>query len=862
MSKKVIIVGGVAGGASTAARLRRVDEQAEIILLERGEHISFANCGLPYHIGGVINERKNLLVQTAEAMRKRFNIDVRVWNEALAIDRAKKTVEIKNHQTGETYSESYDFLVLSPGAGPIKPPIPGIEHQNIFTLRNIPDTDRIKNYVDTTKPQSALVIGGGFIGIEMAENLHHRGVQVTLVEMAEQVLAPLDFEMATIVHEHIRGKNVNLILKDGVKAFSDRSGQVQVTLQSGKMTTADMVILAIGVRPETALAKACGLELGERGGIKVNEYLETSDPAIYAIGDAIEVEDFITGKNALIPLAGPANKQGRIVANNIAGRKEAYKRTQGSAIVKVFDLTVATTGANEKTLRREGAQYLASLTHSGSHAGYYPGAIPLSMKVLFTPEGTLLGAQVVGYTGVDKRADVLATCIRFGKTVSDLQELELCYAPPFSSAKDPVNMAGYTASNILKGDVDIFHWYDVEGINLQKAVLLDVRTKMEWDMGSIKGATLIPVDELRTRLNELPKDKEIYIYCQVGLRGYLATRILRQSGFNRVKNLSGGYRTYGAVLKELAAQNQQPTENSVCSGGGCGDAHANGKSKSCGNSNGSTGSGSNASCCGGSTSVKGDAPMKTQANKEKNLEPIILDACGLQCPGPIMQVFNKMKFLEEGQILEVHATDPGFVSDIPVWCQRTGHKLIKTEKTANYFVAYIQKGAEAANLEAVQTTNCGQDKTIVIFSGDLDKALASFIIANGAASMGRKVTLFFTFWGLNILRKNQRVKVKKGLLDKMFGMMMPRGSKRLGLSRMNMLGIGPKMIRMVMGQKGVSSLEDLIMQSKAVGIRIVACQMSMDVMGIKPDELLEGVEIGGVATYLGAAEESDVNLFI
>ena len=835
MSKKVIIVGGVAGGASTAARLRRNDEQAEIILLERGEHISFANCGLPYHVGGVISERKNLLVQTAEAMRKRFNIDVRVFNEAINIDRAKKSVTITNHKTGETYSESYDYLVLSPGANPIKPPIPGIEHPNIFTLRNIPDTDRVKTFVDTANPRSAVVIGGGFIGIEMAENLHQRGLQVTIVEMADQILAPLDLEMAAIVEDHIRSKNVNLILKDGVTSFTDLAGQIQVTLESGQQITTDMVIFSIGVRPETSLAKASGLELGERGGIKVNEYLETSDPAIYAIGDAIEVKDFITGKNALIPLAGPANKQGRIVANNIAGQREGYKNTQGSAIVKVFDLTVASTGATEKALRREGVTYQASFTHSASHAGYYPGAIPMSMKILFTPEGQLLGAQVVGYDGVDKRADVLATCIRFGKTVFDLQELELCYAPPFSSAKDPVNMAGYTGGNIVKGDMQVFHWYDIPNIDPKKAILIDVRSKMEWEMGAIEGATLIPVDELRSRLNELPKDKDIYVYCQVGLRGYLATRILLGHGFTRVKNLSGGYRTYSAIKKKLIAPKTKPS---------------------------ATPSGS--SCCTDSSDCCTKKEDSSSMNTVKKLESVILDACGLQCPGPIMQVYQKLQFLEDGQILEVRATDPGFVSDIPVWCKRTGNKLLKTEKGATYFTAWIQKGAEAAAavLENAQPANLPEDKTIVVFSGDLDKALATFIIANGAAAMGRKVTLFFTFWGLNILRKRNKVKVKKGLLDKMFGMMMPRGSQKLGLSKMQMFGMGPKMIRFVMKNKGISSLEELIGQAQAAGIRIVACQMSMDVMGIKAEELIDGVEIGGVASYLGAAEEANVNLFI
>lgn len=835
MNKKVVIVGGVAGGASTAARLRRMDENAKIIMLERGEHISFANCGLPYHIGEVITEREKLLVQTPEKMGKRFNIDIRTFNEAISINRDNKTIMIKKHQTGESYEENYDVLVLSPGANPIKPPIPGIDNDKIFTLRNIPDTDAIKQYVDNKKPKNAVVIGGGFIGIEMAENLHHRGVNVTLVEMADQILGPIDFEMATIVHEHIRSKNVNLIVKDGVKAFADQDSQVEVTLQSGTKLNSDLVIMAIGVRPDTTLAKSSGLEIGEHGGIKVNEYMQTSDPFIYAIGDAIEVNDFVTGKNALIPLAGPANKQGRIVANNIVGKKEKFNGTQGTAIVKAFDLTVASTGANEKTLKREGIEYITSITHSGSHAGYYPGAIPMALKIIFTPEGKLLGAQSVGYVGVDKRIDVLATCIRFGKTIDDLQELELSYAPPFSSAKDPANMAGFAADNILDGTTDIIQWHEIENLDPKTSILVDVRTSLEWDMGYIEGAINIPLDELRDRLNELPKDKEIIIYCQVGLRGYIATRILKQNGFTKVRNLTGGYRTYCTVQKELTAQKDPFTPyNTTCGTGGC---------------------------CGPNESVGTGENTVEEACAAQ--EVVQLDACGLQCPGPIMQVFQKMKFLNDGQFLEVKATDPGFVSDIPVWCERTGNKLIKSEKKDNYFRALIQKGnPNQPETIANQPIASGNDKTMVVFSGDLDKAIASFIIANGAASMGRKVTLFFTFWGLNILRKNKNVKVKKGFLDKMFGMMMPKGSKKLGLSKMNMCGFGPKMIRYVMKNKGVDSLEALIGQAKMSGIRIVACQMSMDVMGIKPEELIEGVEIGGVATYLGAAETSDTNLFI
>jgi peroxiredoxin family protein/rhodanese-related sulfurtransferase/TusA-related sulfurtransferase len=475
----------------------------------------------------------------------------------------------------------------------------------------------------------------------------------------------------------------------------------------------------------------------------------------------------------------------------------------------------------------------------------------MTLKILFTPEGRLLGAQAVGYTGVDKRMDVLATCIRLGCSVFDLQDLELSYAPPFSSAKDPVNMAGYVAGNILKGDTAIIHWYDIPQMDLTQSPLVDVRTKMEWELGSIPGAIHIPVDELRSRLNELPKDQEIIVYCQVGLRGYLATRILQQNGFTRVKNLSGGWKTYGPIIKEGAAQNTpKPAPHSGTSSSCCGSDHPT--QSCCGNDD------ANHSCCG---EVKKNASSVKQ-ELATTTEVVHLDACGLQCPGPIMQVYQTIKTLKDGQILEVRATDPGFVADIPVWCHRTGNTLLHSGTDQNCFIARIQKGSEVTPMSTAPVANLPEDKTIVVFSGDLDKALAAFIIANGAASMGRKVTLFFTFWGLNILRKNQHVNVKKGFLDKMFGMMMPRGSKKLGLSKMQMMGMGPKMIRFVMQNKGIDSLEALIGAAKLAGVRLVACQMSMDVMGIKTEELIEGVEIGGVASYLGAAEESNVNLFI
>ncbi|MTI69162.1 MAG: CoA-disulfide reductase [Firmicutes bacterium] len=832
MSKKVLIVGGVAGGASTAARLRRMDEDAEIVMFEKGDYISFANCGLPYYIGGTIEERDSLLVQTPEKMEKRFNIDVRVKSKVINIDKDKKEIEVENLETGEKYKESYDNLVLSPGSNPLTPPIPGIDSPNIFTLWNIPDTDNIKNFIDENKPKKATVVGGGFIGLEMAENLHDQGMEVTLIEMANQVMAPLDFDMAQYIHKHLKDKDINLILNDGVKNFDYNNGVTKITTQSGNEVNADIVMLSIGVRPQSELAKKAGLKVNKRGGIVVDESLKTSDDNIYAVGDAIEVTDFLKKDKTMVPLAGPANKQGRIAASNIAGKKDKYNGTQGTSVAKVFDLTVASTGLNEKALNAEGKEYgkdyLVVNTHSKSHAGYYPGAFPVRIKLIYDMEGKILGSQVVGYDGVDKRIDVIATTIRLGGTVYDLKELELAYAPPYGSAKDPVNMAGFVAENTLNGTMDIIQWHQIKDLDLEKTTILDVRDPIERELGYVDNSVNIPVDELRDRLDELDKDKLIVVYCAVGLRAYIATRILMQNGFKNVKNMTGGYTTYSCVL----CQDEEDSDN-----------------------------------CGGSTcdsNIEYEEDGDPVDMKKENSETYKLNCSGLSCPGPIKQVFMRVKDLNDGDILEVTATDPGFVSDIKTWCKRTGNTLIKTEKRDKDFLAVLRKGKETSKVKKKETQVIKEndDKTMVVFSGDLDKAIASFIIANGAAAMGRDVTMFFTFWGLNVLRKPEKVNVKKSFMDRMFSKMMPRGSKKLGLSKMNMAGMGPKMIRKVMKDKNIDSLEDLIKQAIDSGVNIVACGMSMDVMGITEKELIDGVEIGGVAAYLGAAEESNVNLFI
>jgi len=546
---KIIIVGGVAGGATAAARLRRLDENAEIIMFERGEHISFANCGLPYYIGNAIEDREELLLQTPESFNSRFNVDVRINSEVLSVDRAAKTVTAENKLTGDTYTESYDKLILAPGGAPIKPPIEGINSERVFTLRNVADTDHIKAFIENRRPIRAAVVGGGFIGIEMAENLIEAGLDVSVIEMADQVIAPLDYDMACDIHQYLRQKGVSLYLNNGLQSITEQNGGLRIGLSNASLD-ADMVILAIGVKPENQLAKACGLETNARGGIITDTHMRTADPDIYAVGDAVEVVDFVTKQAAMVPLAGPANKQARIAADNICGIPSVYSGTQGSAVIKVFDMTVAFTGINEKTAVRLGLDYNKVFLWLPDHAGYYPGSNQMSIKVLFeNAGGRLLGAQITGFNGVDKRCDVFAVAIRAGLTAYDLSELELCYAPPFSSAKDPVNIAGFVIENVLTGKDKIYHWHDVDGLPRDGSVtLLDVRTPQEYAGGHIDGFINIQLDELRGRIDELHNVKRVYVNCQSGLRSYIASRILSQRGFD-VYNLSGGYRLYSSVKR-------------------------------------------------------------------------------------------------------------------------------------------------------------------------------------------------------------------------------------------------------------------------------------------------------------------------
>lgn len=812
---KYLVIGGVAGGATVAARLRRLEEKAEIILFERGEYVSYANCGLPYYIGDVIKDRDKLFVQTVQGFVNRFAIDIRPQQEVLAIEPEQKRVLIQNLRTKETYYETYDKLVLSPGAEPLRPNIEGIQQSNIFTLRNVPDTDKIKQYTLDKKPRRAVVVGGGFIGLEMAENLHELGIEVCVIEMANQVMAPLDYSMAANVHRHLKDKGIGLILGDGVDRFEPLSQTTtRIHLKSGKTIDTDLTILSIGVRPETKLAREAGLKIGVTGGIEVNSHLQTSDSDIYALGDAIEVENPITGRKAIIPLAGPANKQGRIVANNIVlGNKYKYDGTIGTSIAKIFDLTVAATGVAAKVLIRENIPYVSSHTHSASHAGYYPGAVQMQIKIIFSPEdGQLYGAQIVGYSGVDKRIEMIAGVIKNKGSIYDLMELEQAYAPPFSSAKDPVNMAGFVADNILSGKVKVIQWNQVNEAKKQGALLLDVRTKEEFELGQIEGAINIPVDNLRNSLQTLNPKQDIIVYCAIGLRGYLAYRILEQNGFTAIRNLSGGYKTYSVA----SGQQSNPIEFSET--------------------------------------------LINSNDEITDYKPEILqvDACGLQCPGPIVKLKKHYSEVNNGEHIRISATDPGFAKDVASWCNITGARLVEVKNNNGVINATIEK---QENKSCKMLSN-GDNKTLIVFSDDLDKALASFVIANGAAATGKKVTMFFTFWGLNVIKKQNAPKVHKDIFGRMFGMMLPKSSLKLKLSKMNMGGIGSKMMRYIMKDKKIDSLESLITQAAESGVEMIACTMSMDVMGVKKEELFDNVTLGGVATYLERAEDANVNLFI
>ncbi len=807
MREKIVIVGGVAGGASTATRLRRLSENYEIIMFEKGAYPSFSNCGLPYHIGKVIPERESLLVQTPEKFKNRFQIDVRILSEVIEVNTKEKKVVVQT-EVGEKYEESYDYLVLSPGARAWKPEIEGIHLDNIFTLKTIPDMDKIIKKIENTSCKRAAVIGGGFIGVEAAENLKHLGLETSLIEAADHILAPFDSELSKSLEEEMKEKGVDLYLKEKVIKFETQNG-VLISLESGKKLEVDFVIVAIGVRPDTTFLQHSGINLGKRGEILVNEYLETNISGIYALGDAIPG----------VALAGPANRQGRIVANNIFGNREKYKGSIGSSVIRVFDMTGAATGKNERQLKETEIQYEVLHLYPNSHAGYYPNATQLHCKVLFQKEtGLILGAQCIGYEAVDKFIDVVATTIHFGGTIYDLSELELCYAPPFGSAKSPINMAGFMGRNMEDSLMQIVKIEELDGFNPEKHFRLDVRTKEEVSVAEVRCEAKIPLDELRQHLDELPRDKEIWCYCAVGLRGYIASRILMQYDF-QVKNILGGYRLLPKEWKIIEEEK-----------------------------------------IGQAQEIKQAKVMET-LGEEKKAVMEVLNLTGLSCPGPLMKLKAKMEGADLGKEFHVIASDPAFANDVQAWVKASGNQLYEVKKEKGLVHAYVSKGNSLASYEN-QVIENKEGMTIVVFSGDFDKAMAAFVIANGALAMGKQVTMFFTFWGLSILKKENSPKLRKSLLDQMFAFCLPKSWKNLPLSKMNFFGMGAKMMQHIMKKKNLANLEDLIQNAKDGGAHIIACSMSMEAMGIREEELLEGIDFGGVAQYLGAAHEGNPNLFI
>lgn len=826
---KYLIVGGVAAGMSAAARLRRLDETAEIIVFERGEYVSYANCGLPYYIGDAISERERLLVQTPEGFRQLFNIEVRNRQEVTAVLPSDRSIRVRDLNSGREYDEPYDKLLLTPGGSPVKPNIPGSDLPAIHTLWTIPDSDAIRGMVDKGAVRSALVVGAGFIGLEMAENLHQRGIEVTVVEMANQAMSVIDFEMAAMVHRELRMQGVRLLLEEGVTSFEPAAGGgITARLTGGGTVRADLALLSIGVRPNTAFLAGSGIELGARGHIIVDDRLGTSDEHIFAAGDAIEVIHPVTGRRTAIPLAGPANKQGRIAADNMRGATpRVYGGTMGTAIAKVFDLSVGMTGVSEKLCKAQGIPCSSVIIHPNDIAGYYPGAMKMCLKLIFSPESRrVLGAQATGYQGIDKRIDVIATAIKGRMTVDDLAEIEHSYAPSYSSAKDPVNMAGFAAQNILDGLVRTVSWEYVRDTDPASLFLLDVRTEAECAVGSIPGSVNIPLAELRSRLDEVPRDRRVVIYCKVGLNAYNAARLLTGHGFDNHVNLSGGFETwYQATAPADTLRSDGPDTDPPAV----------------------------------TATAAQEVALKPESAPSKLIE---VNARGLQCPGPVMRLKQEMDRLQPGEAISITASDPGFFSDAPSWARATGNRVKDISVSKGIVTAVIEKGGGAQHVTTTPTTG-GNDKTIVVFSGDLDKVIASFVIANGALAMGRKVTMFFTFWGLNALRKPAGVSTQgKNIIEKAFGWMMPRGSVKLGLSRMNMGGIGGRLIRGIMKNKNVPSLEEMMTQAIRGGATIVACQMSMELMGIHREELIDGIQVGGVASYLEASEKADNNLFI
>lgn len=834
--RKILIVGAGAAGASAAARLRRLDEHACITVLDKSPDVSVATCGMPYFVGGEITDRSRMALHTPATLGGLLNLTVVSDTEAVAIDRARKVVRARHAASGIEKEFEYDKLVLATGAAPIRPDLAGVHDERVRVLRTLADMDGIRQAASEAK--RVVVVGAGFIGLEMAEQLRHGGREVTVVELAPQVLPPLDPDMAAPVRAALAEAGVTVRLEDAVTAFESAGETLTVKLRSGVTLAADLVILAAGVRPDTKLAIAAGLTAGKRGHIVVNEFLQTSDADIYAAGDAVELFDRITGEPSALPMGGPANRQGRAIADHIAAPASArpYPGHVGTAIARVFGIVAATTGLSEKRLKAAGTDYRKTFVTDYNHASYYPGATPITLKLLWSPaDGRVLGAQAIGADGVDKRVDVIATAIAGKLTVDDLADLELCYAPPFGSARDVVNTAGFAAQNARRGLVTVVNALPEDA----SATVVDVRPAEVASLSPIPGAVNIPLPQLRKRAGELDRAKPVVTACAMGKTSYFAARILAQNGFANVTSLAGGVRLLNAGKPAAGAPAALP--------GTCHTAaNTSPSTTSAMPSSSSPNPDFKAPCCGM------PAP-----------EALSVDACGIACPGPLLKVREASAKLAPGQLLVVKASDSGFARDIDAFAKSAGFTLESCTTDKGVITARLRKPASGA--APLAATGAGRRKgaTIVVFSGDWDKVMASLVIANGAAAMGGPVTMFFTFWGINALRKEQSVNAPgKTFLDKMFGMMMPRGLSKLGLSKMNMGGIGNPMFTWRMKQLNLPNPHGLMDAAKKAGIRIVACSMAMEAMGIKKEELLDGVEIGGVADYLGAAEEAGTNLFI
>ncbi len=836
---KLVVVGGVAGGASVAARARRLDEFAEIIVFEKSGNVSFANCGLPYHIGEVIKDRDRLLLQTPASLRESLDIDVRIGTEVLSIDPEAHTVTACDLATGEQYTESWDKLALCPGSSPFRPNLPGLDHRDVMVLRNVEDMDEIKAKVDAVVAapgalKHAVVIGAGYIGLEMAENLHERGLAVEIVEMTDQIMPPLDKELSTPMENYLRAQGIALHLGTAAAAFTtDASGTLTVELNNGRFLKTSLVILSAGVRPNTELAVAAGIELGPAGGVQVDTHMRTSHPDIYAAGDVVEVPHTVLGGSWIIPLAGPANRQARVAAENMLGRDTEYESTQGTSIVKVFDMVAGGTGATEKQLKVAGIPYLRAHVHPSGHAGYYPGTAQMDVKCLYSPtDGRILGAQIAGFDGVDKRLDVFATVIRLNGTVYDLEKLELAYAPPFGSAKDAANMIGFMGANILRGD--LVGWFSTDyPSNCQGARIIDVRSASEYDLWHIPGAELVPLPTLRAAQADWDRETPIRLYCATGFRSYLAHRILVQRGFTDVATLVGGVKTFRAYHHVAPDDVPDPLFPLV--------SYAE------------------------EESLRSHGALPAAASVGTGVE-VDLDCTGLACPGPIMALQKKMAQLNPGDEVIAHVSDIGFRLDAPAWAAKNGHEVLDLKPEGPGVVARIRKGGSAvvaggATINPV-AARLKEKKSFVVFSGDFDKVLAAFIIANGAVAMGDEVSMFFTFWGLNALRRPDAPDVDKPLMEKAMARMMPAGPEAMKLSQMHMLGGGTAMIKKIMRDNKVPSLPELIDSAVAAGVQLVACTMTMDLLGLHEDELIDGVEFGGVAMFLGEANESNATFFI